>query len=190
LYDRDNKINNVIDNRIKDYIKKEKNFTEEEFNKFEQKVPELLKALKILKINKDIYYKSIYKNMRYKKYLGEDKELKSNLNKLNGIKVICSNSCEKHVKGVLKCLNVLESFDEICCTDKFSSKLEIYNYYLKKYNLPVNRIYLVGNDYLTDIKPARSIGLNTIYINKNSKIKNIEDAIKILRNEEENDEYE
>lgn len=190
LYNVDNKITKLIDKRIEKFIKKEKKFSDLEFEEFEKKVPDLLEALKILKINKDTFYKEVYKNINYKKYFNENGKLKNEIKLLNGKKIVCSNSCEKHVKGVLKSLNILDNIDEIYCTDKFTSKLEIYQYLLKKYNLPVNKIYVIGNDYSVDIKPARTLGLNTIYIKNNSQVNNIEEAIKIIKYEEENFKYE
>ena len=52
LYDESNPISKIIDERIKNYIKQERNLTENEYKNLEKNIPELLTALAKLNIDK------------------------------------------------------------------------------------------------------------------------------------------
>ena len=186
LYDSNNSISKVIDSKIKNYIMKEKNFSEIEYSNLEKGVPDLLKALEILKINKNDFYHYVYKDLDYSKYIKKNMHLKTLLSSLEGKKIICTNSCKYHAKSVLTNMGITELFDEIYCTDAYENKTKIYELILKKYGLLSTEIYVIGDNYEVDIQPAAKIGFKTIYVNKNSKIKNIEDAIKVIEKMKEN----
>lgn len=185
LYDECNPISKIIDERIKNYIKQERNLTENEYKNLEKNIPDLLTALSKLKIDKNKFYEEVYKNINYNEYFDKNEKLKNELSKLNGKKIICSNSCEYHVNEILKTLGIAKLFDNIYCTDKHKNKFEIYKKIVEKYKLSPEQIYVIGDNYMVDIEPAYSLGFKTLYIKNGSEISNIEDALKKINYEKE-----
>lgn len=185
LYNESNAISEIIDDKIKSYIMKEKKLSEADYNDLEKKIPDLLDAIKKLKINKRHFYNEVYKNIKYEHYFDENKKLRELLISISGKKIICTNSCNYHVMQILSNLKIKDLFDEIYTTEEYENKTEIYNIILKKYKLLAEDVYVVGDNYKVDILPAKRIGFKTIFINENSKIKDIDEAIKIIKNEKE-----
>ena len=56
---------------------------------------------------------------------------------------------------------------------------------VEKYKLSPEQIYVIGDNYMVDIESAYSLGFKTLYIKNGSEISNIEDALKKINYEKE-----
>lgn len=184
IYDSDNPISKVINYKIKKYIMKIGKLSDSEYINLEKNVPDLMTALKKLKINKSQFYKTIYETIDYNKYFHKDFVLRNMLLNLKPIKIICTNSCKYHVKNVLFNLGINDLFYEIYCTDEFPDKRKIYELVLKKYKILPEQICVIGDNYEVDLLPAKQLGFKTIYISRKGEIKCVYDAIEKITKKE------
>lgn len=186
LYEKSNPITEIIDKNIEKYIMQHAHITSNEYYALEIQIPDLLAALKILEIDKNDFYSNIYKNIVYGQYIHPDIKLKEMLNELNGQKIICTNSSKEHTINILKSLNIQNSFHEIYSNEDFNCKKDIYTMVIDKYKILPSNVFVIGDDYDVDLKPAELLNCNVIHVNEKSNVKNCYDAIKIINKEKRN----
>ena len=95
--------------------------------------------------------------------------------KLKLIPIIFTNSNEKRIKPFLEQLNIDGYYNAY---QSFNKKIEEI---LKKYNLSINELAIVGSRLLTEIYLGNMEGITTIYVNpisKNNSLKSKIDNIK------------
>ena len=69
LYPRNNKFFSFLEIKTQNYMMKMKpNLTLEKFEKMEKNIPNLLDALKYLKLDKNKFYRDVYEDINYKKF--------------------------------------------------------------------------------------------------------------------------
>ncbi|MCH5180663.1 MAG: HAD family hydrolase [Erysipelotrichales bacterium] len=93
------------------------------------------------------------------------KELRDKGNKL----FVLSNAQSAFTIPELKKLGVLNLFDGIAISSDYSIKKPNTNFFKKainNFNLK-GEIWMIGNDYECDIKPAQGLGLKTLFIKSN-----------------------
>ena len=113
-----------------------------------------------------------------KKYIGVDKLLTKL--KENGHKIyILSNAQTAFTIPEMKELDLIKYFDGIAISSDYGVKKPNKDFYLKaikNFGLEAKKTWMIGNDYECDIKPAKELGLRTIFIKSNLTFSNVEKA--------------
>lgn len=183
LYNVENKITKVIDEKIKNFLLEETKMSETEFKILEKNKPDIIEALEYLKLSKKKYYKFVYDNIDYNKYFLKDLKLLNSLKSLKCKKIVCSNSPKKHIKKVLQLIGIKRQFNKVYSMQEVINKKECYKKILKRYNITNKEMIVIGNDYNVDIKPANELKIKTILIDK--KEMNCIEAIKKIKDRKE-----
>jgi putative hydrolase of the HAD superfamily len=91
--------------------------------------------------------------------------------KENNYKIyVLSNAQEAFTMPELEKLGILECFDGIAISSKYGIKKpnkEFFEQAINDFNINGPDIIMIGNDYHCDIKPAKELGLKTIFIETN-----------------------
>lgn len=114
----------------------------------------------------NLYAKEYIKEFTEGKIKKEVKKVLTNLSKKSTL-VILSGGSKKTIIKELKKNGVLPLFDDIITTkDTGYKKPSVYNflYILRKYDIKPAQVVSVGNSYTYDIKPARQLGIKTVWI--------------------------
>ncbi len=95
-------------------------------------------------------------------------DLLLSLLKSEGYKVyLLSNAQEAFTMPELIMFNLNQYFDDIFISSAHGLKkpnIEFYNKLIKKHKLDPSKTVMIGNDYNNDILPAKSLGMDTIYL--------------------------
>jgi putative hydrolase of the HAD superfamily len=86
--------------------------------------------------------------------------------------ILMSDAPKIWIEKVLKELNIERFFNGNILSGEGGKRKIFGNYFsnlLKEYNLKPEKVVVVGDQENTDIIPAKKLGINTIYINKNTK---------------------
>jgi len=86
--------------------------------------------------------------------------------------ILMSDAPKIWIENVLKELNVERFFNGNILSGEGGKRKIFGNYFsnlLKAYKLKPEKVIVVGDQENTDIVPAKKLGINTIYINKNGK---------------------
>ena len=104
-----------------------------------------------------------------KKYRGVDKLL-TKLKKKSYKIYLLSNAQNAFTIPEMEELDLIKHFDGIAISSNYGVKKPNKDFYLRAMNdfgLDAKNTWMIGNDYECDIKPAKELGLRTIFIQSN-----------------------
>ena len=111
-----------------------------------------------------------------KKYPGVDKLL-TKLKKKGYKLYVLSNAQRAFTIPEMEELDLIKYFDGIAISSDYGLKKPNKDFYLKAMNdfgLAAGTAWMVGNDYECDIRPAKELGLQTIYIESNLSLNTLD----------------
>lgn len=170
----------------KNWIKEELNLSrgelEDLYQKLPDKYPNPLKGIKSLGLSTQGYYKNVFKKINPEKYLSERSDLKKELEKLDGEKVVVSFAPKNYCSRVLEVLGIEQHFEEVYSASEFESSKR------RAYREIKNPDIVVGDNYSTDLKPAADLGIDIIHVSECCSIdqehfccKDIVETIRFIR---------
>ena len=93
----------------------------------------------------------------------------------------------KRINKKVRYFNLQEIFTEVHATrEYYESKGEYITEILKRFNIPKTKALMIGDNYLYDYKPARTIGVDALlvesnYMKKDKRLKTIKKLSDILK---------
>jgi putative hydrolase of the HAD superfamily len=80
----------------------------------------------------------------------------------NFVLVIVTKGCQNEQMAKIKRSGISQYFHDITVVSEKTA--EVYRSIIKKYNLDTDKTWMIGNSTRSDINPAKSVGLRTVYI--------------------------
>lgn len=175
LYDKNNKLFEIMSDLIFKFIKEQFNLNEEETKKFlkelKEKYPAYTEGFKSVNISLENYHNHIFNKINPNEYLAEDPELNCFLAGLNLPKEIVTIASKSYAEKVLTALGIRDLFDKIYTGEEFGwNKKQMYLLILKKERYYPQEYLVVGDDEEVDLKPAKELGMNTKLINSRAEL--------------------
>lgn len=170
VYSTDNPLTSYIDENVEKFLLANSKIDKSKLDELEKKYPNVLDALKILGISRDLFYSSIYDQLEYYQYINEDPVLREILEDSIFSISIVSLSPLTHIEKIIDRMKIKPFIRNIYSLEKenYNNKEIIYQKIIKELNVSAQDVWVVGDNYDIDIVPAINLGCKPALIKKYS----------------------
>ncbi len=169
LYPKSTGLTRQIDNLADRFLAETTGLNSHQLSQFELSHPNILDALDYFGINRHTYYDNVHNKLDYSAL--HPNAVLNNLLKDGNINLfVVSLSPREHIIRVLSALGLTSIVSDILAVSDGSDtdKGAYYQEIIKKHNLSIPNICVVGDNYILDIEPAKKLGIDTALISDTS----------------------
>lgn len=138
------------------------------------------------------YYELTWSSLNPNKYIDYDPNLEKVLNKARGDLILLTSAPRIWTDKVLSFLKLKDLFGEFIFTgepDLRKPNPDVFRNIARKINLPTSNFFSIGDQEITDIIPAKRIGMKTVLIGSSQdtvadyQVSDIKSAVYLLKKE-------